>query len=293
MERDLILAWVTSSDLNGTLRATRVSSVDGRVLGDAIVDDEPATWKSSPRLASRGSTLYMTWIRSTSADAAAFFSQGTTPGTWSAPLAVTGDLSAPWEHDPRIAVAENGTVLIVLDDLAANRDGYGSLRVLSAMKRASRTSFDPVFDFGSYIGAIEEWSLIDFALDSGGAIHVAWLDGEAGSDTGWTDLMYAESAPDWSDVSSPRRIDSDPTNWSKDGPAIAVGPDGRVYVVWGDRRDGRGGPKPFLVRSILPAEPPTLAPYVIGIAFAGIGAAAGAVGFLIASRIARTFKRGS
>lgn len=291
--QDLLLAWVTSTAANATLRVTRFSSVDGAHIGEVIVDDHSTAAKLAPRLVTRDGAVHAAWRRTAGNESAVFYASGPVPGPWSSPLAVTRDLTAPYEHNPRIVVAANDTVLVLLDDLAANRDGAGFLRVLGSFKLATRGLFGPAFDFGARVGAIQEWPLIEVALDSTDALHLAWLDGEPGSGVGWTRVMYASSLSGWSVFSSPLQIDADPTTFSKDNPAIAVGPNDRLYVVWGDRRDSTGIPKPFLVRSILAPQTsmPAFSPLVTGLGFAGVGAGIGAGAYLVAAKLSSVRRR--
>jgi hypothetical protein len=83
----------------------------------------------------------------------------------------------------------------------------------------------------------------DIAVDGQGVVHVVWYDGTPGWWGSDAEIMYANysAAQGWSNATV---LSDDHTQWNtgdSSKPAIAVGANGSLHVVWTDRTDGPWG----------------------------------------------------
>jgi len=284
----LYVAWVEANGFNGTLVVSRVSPVDLYSKAESRVDDHLTARKFEPSLTARGSEAYVAWRRGTPTESAVFAAHGPVNGTWPSPTSVTRDLTEPYEFRPRALLLPNGTFGVMWQDWAPIRDGTGGPETFVALATSPSGSFEAPLDLGAAVGA----AFFDdpaVAVDDSGGLRVVWLDGDPATQTGRFRVMYAESDAAWAAFSPPRKLNSDSSTLGREAPVIGFGAAGRVFVAWGDRRDG-GLSRPYLAISSGPAGPPGTPPWLplaLTLGPAGAGVAMGLGAHILASRLKR------
>jgi uncharacterized repeat protein (TIGR01451 family) len=183
--------------------------------------------------------LYMSWTSFSGPVTGIVFSRSTNGNTsWSAPIRITGgDVqgSVP-------AVAPDGTVYVVYGVSIFNGPHSGYLRV------AKSTDGGAHFGSGVLAATIQAIpytfanstfrtpaSLPAFAISPvNGNMYLAWADYRNGD----ADIYFTRSTNGGTAWSTPARLDDDPLSNGVDQwqPQISVAPNGRVAVMWFDRR---------------------------------------------------------
>jgi hypothetical protein len=161
---------------------------------------------------------------------------------------------------PSLAVAPNGTLLLVYETMAG-------IRAVTAS--SPYISFSPLPSFRTAIGGnLPVDPRVAFSRD--GRLHVAWLDGATGNQTSGYMVMYTSSGGSLTEFPPPVRLDDGPSTMGKVGPELAFGGDGRVFVAWGASPDESLNLVPYVARSVVEAGSPDLmAPGVVLTASAG------------------------
>ena len=171
-----------------------------------------------------------------------FFTKSLDGGrTWSAPLRVNNDVGGAAQQEPAIFVDHNRAIYIAWSDyrnvvadvfFAKSTDGglsfSANVRVNDVTANAQR---EP-----------------DVAVDSQGLVHVVWTDLRNAPGTG-PDIYYANSTDGGLSFNPSLRINNDAGAAEQGEPAIAVGTDRSVYVVWTDPRNGVRGPDIYFSKS--------------------------------------------
>ncbi len=238
------LAWRDISVPNGTLYVGQIDATGTTVASRSVVDADPVHGKWDVQLAARNGEVDVAWTRWNSTGGSAFYAH-VVPGVPPTPLPITHDTATPQERNPSFAVFPNGTVLSTVE----NHRGSGPF-LLGSYLLAPYTNFGPTFNVTARIGGGLP-SFLDLLADPTGILHATWLDGDSAMRIAEYKVMYASSEDGGATFSAPDRIDSDPTMFGKDSGAFALGTNGDLFILWGDRRDGTGTPKPYLVRATL------------------------------------------
>lgn len=150
-----------------------------------------------------------------------------------------------WQQDAvqHIAMTRIGTRLIVAAALLVASLSSGETVFRPAAAAAMPTSFaSSVHEVRLPTGGVQP----AVAVEAGGMIHLVYLAGPADA----SDVLYMRSADGGMNCTPPVRVNSQPGSaiavGTIRGPAIAVGADGRVHVVWNgsDRAEPRAPVNP-------------------------------------------------
>ena len=177
-----------------------------------------------------------------------YFSRSSDGGhTWSTPNVRVSLFSESHQEDPSIAVDSEGTVYV------AWRGGTTSTRLIDVWVAGSTdmgaTWSEPskVNDVSGYVDASTSFGPA-IAVDAEGALYVAWMDWRNSLPDNVNpviadpDIYVARSIDGGLSWSPNVRVNDDVGTTEQIGdPAIAVDPDGAVYIAWQDRRDDERG----------------------------------------------------
>ncbi len=251
---DLVVAWSERPPGPGILQVGLLSGSTFHFASRQTIDPDAATAKLAPRIRVHGDEIFAVWLRA-AADWRPFFSHGGFASAWPAPVPVTAGPAAVG-GGPDLAVRADGTALIAFagqSGTAFPLTGGWSVPPYGAVE---------LFDLGSRVGALlPSGPAVD--VDAAGRLLLAWLDGDPATRVGGFRVMSAESE-DGSNFTAPVRLDGDPAQFGKDGPRLKV-QGTAVLVAWGDRRDGQGTPKPYLVAGATTTGPPAALLLALGL----------------------------
>jgi hypothetical protein len=194
---------------------------------------------SGASLAAAGSSVVVTWAARTESatDIYAAFS-GDGGATFGAPRRVNdvpGDARVSGEQGPRVALGRGVQVVWI-----SRRNGMAAVRTAAA--RPGEQTFAPATTVhAENLGGARGWPSL--AVDAGGRVHVAWLDGRGDAPA---DPAAAAASP--APMRKATRQDIFQAVWRPDGThdearlatdvcfccktAVATAPDGSVYVAW-------------------------------------------------------------
>jgi uncharacterized repeat protein (TIGR01451 family) len=162
---------------------------------------------STPLFATDGTdTLHLIWLEG-SLNGQIYYAQGTSEGVWSTPTPISG---APSEKGQLLGgVTDDGRIHVVWCDEGAIRHNWRDVN--------GAWSVPGVVDSGGI------FELTDFVVQEDGTGHLIWTDLDQ------SDYVYRRVGPDgtWA---SPIPISFRPGDWGVDD--LAVGPDGRVHLLW-------------------------------------------------------------
>jgi hypothetical protein len=177
-------------------------------------------WSWRPAIAvDSGDHIHIVWSDDTSGNHEIFYRKSTDGGTtWSAPKRLTTNWGT--SENPSIAVDSSDTIHVVWEDSST---GYEEIfyrqttdegTTWSAAKRLTWTA-----------GSSE---VPDLAVDSSGAIHVAWQDDTPGND----EIFYKKSTDGGASWTSVKRLTwTSGASWRPD---IAIGQGQAISAIWGD-----------------------------------------------------------
>jgi hypothetical protein len=148
--------------------------------------------------------------------------RGSETQQWDAPLRLT-NLDSD-QCNPAIAIGLDGTSYVAWQD---NRRGNWDVYV--SVSTDGATWGDPVRITDSNDNQTNPVIVTDGAVPS--LVYVAWEDDGAGNQD-----IYLASSSTFFASKAITRVTSDPANQTE--PALAVGSDGTVYLVWTDQRNG-------------------------------------------------------
>ena len=153
--------------------------------------------------------------------------------TWSAPIRVNNDAGGALQQEPSIFVDHNRAIYIAWTDYRIGAaDVYFSKSTDLGLSFSANVRVNDV--------TANAQSQPDLAVDSTGLVHVVWTDLRNVPGTG-PDIYYANSTDGGLSFNPNLRVNNDGGAIEQGEPAIAVGTDRSVYVVWTDPRNGARG----------------------------------------------------
>jgi len=137
------------------------------------------------------------------------------------------------QQGPSLAVDTTGNIYTVWDDDRGG--GVGHSDIYFAKSTDGGTSFGPNVRVDD-TGTSDSWqSDTSVTVDATGNIYVVWYDRRNGN---W-DMYFAKSTNGGASFGPNVRVDNSGTSTSEQRhPSIAVDPNGNIYVVWYDKRNG-------------------------------------------------------
>ncbi len=150
---------------------------------------------------------------------------------WSEDLRVNGDDGMDMQSSPAATVDQAGNLLVVWVD---NRHGNNDIYAQRLDNAGNSTWLEDLRIHQDQESAAQDAPVVAFA---GGDAFVAWHDNRRGDYDVYLQKVNSLGVTTWpADI----QVNQDMSNASQTDPALAVAPDGNLYITWLDQRIGNG-----------------------------------------------------
>jgi len=182
------------------------------------------------------------WSGATTGDDIDFTMSSDGGRSWSTPIRVNDDAGAAAQAEPSLALDPSNNIYIVWTDMrSGNNDVYFAKSVNGGLTFGANLRVNDI--------TTNSQSEPDLAVDpvNPHLVHVVWTDTR--SPILGPDIFYANSTNGGLSFNPSVRVNDDVTSTEQGQPAIAVGPNRDVDVVWRDPRSAAKGPDIYFSKS--------------------------------------------
>ncbi|MGQ9582932.1 MAG: hypothetical protein ACUVV6_05385, partial [Thermoplasmatota archaeon] len=228
---ELYIAWVDQREYDLNIYLTSSGDRGGSFSPAVRVNDDASGHKylqDSPDVAvGPDGTVWVVWMDNRSGDEDIYMATSTDGGsTFSPNTRVDDGPPGTNQSHPSIAISGSGRVAVAWED---TRGGDRDIRCAFS---DGGSSFGPSSRVNTDLSGREQLRP-RLAADQGGEFHIVWYDNRSGD----FDIYYARSQG--ASILPEIRVDSSGDKRTFQAlPDVAVGPDGRVHVVWHDNGSG-------------------------------------------------------